>query len=40
MLANITQACSAKQCIGDGMQEHIGVRMTQQSFVVRNVHAA
>jgi hypothetical protein len=38
--ADVTQAGRAKQGIGDRVQQHIGVRMTEQPLMVRNLDAA
>jgi hypothetical protein len=38
--ANVAQARAAEQRIGDRMEQGIGIRMAQQPFVRRDVHAA
>jgi hypothetical protein len=40
MLSDIAQSCAAEQRIGDGVEQGIGIRMTQQPFVRGDVHAA
>jgi hypothetical protein len=40
MRANVAHAGSAKQRVGDRVQQSIGIRMAQQAFAVRHMHAA
>ena len=40
MPADVAQARSAKQCIADGMQQHVGIGMSVQSAIKGNVDAA
>ena len=38
MRANVAQRRSAQQGVGDGVQQHIGVRVAQQPEVKRNLY--
>jgi hypothetical protein len=38
MGADVTQRGSAQERIGDGVQQHISVRVTQQAKVIRHFH--
>lgn len=40
MIAYVTQGCRPKQCIADGMDEHIGIGMAQQPQLKINLHAS
>ena len=40
MRADITQPGGAQQRVGDGVQQHIGIRMPQQPGAVGDLHAA
>lgn len=40
MLPDITQGGGTQHGITDGMQQHIGIRMTKQAAIVRNRYAA
>ena len=39
-MADIPQAGRTQQSIHDGMDDHIGIRMAQQAFFIRNIYAA
>lgn len=39
MAANVAQAGRAQQCVGDGVQQGVGIRMAQQANAVRNLDA-
>jgi hypothetical protein len=36
----VTHIGSAKQCIADGVQQHVGIAMTKQSFTMFNLYTA
>ncbi|MOA19102.1 hypothetical protein D3C78_1394590 [compost metagenome] len=38
--ADVPQRRAAQQRIGDGMQQHVGIRMPEQAHAVGNFHAA
>jgi len=40
MVSDVAQSGGAEKRIGDGMHEHIGVRVSEQSFLRGNVHTA
>jgi hypothetical protein len=40
MHSDITQTSRPQQGITDGVDQNIGIRMTQQAFFIRNRHTA
>ena len=40
MLADIAEGGRAEQRVGHGVQQHVGVRMAEQAFLIRDVHPA
>ena len=40
MLSDIAKRCGAEQGVHDRMDDHIRVRMSQQSLLIRDLHAS
>ena len=40
MAADIAQTCRTEQSVGNGVQQRIGIGMSEQPFLKRNLHAS